>query len=260
MGNVNVNIPRDVARKLGFYVYAYVNPLDQRIFYVGKGKGQRALAHLQDTAKSNKVATIRQIRAAGRAPDIQIIAHKLANEETALRIEAAVIDALGLPALTNQVRGWKALEFGRTPLAEIVAHYRRRPVNVREPAVLIRINKLYRPGMTAGDLYDATRGVWKIGHKRAEAKLAFAVFDGIVREVYEITEWLPAGSTFSSRYPRGEALRGRWEFVGRLADEKIRRRYVDRDVSHVFAQGAQNPIRYVNVTPRSGRTGRRQAL
>lgn len=47
-------IPADVARKLGYYVYAYVNPLDSTIFYVGKGKGQPALSHLQDTSKSDK--------------------------------------------------------------------------------------------------------------------------------------------------------------------------------------------------------------
>ena len=36
-----IRIPRiapAVARKLGFYVYLYVNPLDEQVFYVGKGK------------------------------------------------------------------------------------------------------------------------------------------------------------------------------------------------------------------------------
>jgi hypothetical protein len=32
-------LPPDVARKLGYYVYLYINPLDGRIFYVGKGRG-----------------------------------------------------------------------------------------------------------------------------------------------------------------------------------------------------------------------------
>ena len=42
-------IPRvtaSVAAKLGHYVYVYVDLLDRRIFYVGKGKGGLALAHL----------------------------------------------------------------------------------------------------------------------------------------------------------------------------------------------------------------------
>src|SRR5260370_41872082 len=104
-------IPRDVARKLGYYVYAYVNPLDDRIFYAGKGKGQRALAHLQDTSRTDKAATIRQIRAKGKLPDIHIVSHGLKDEQTALRIEGAIIDALRLPSLTNRDRCPRAMEF-----------------------------------------------------------------------------------------------------------------------------------------------------
>jgi hypothetical protein len=118
---------------------------------------------------------------------------------------------------------------------------------IRESAVLIKINQLYRPTMTATELYDATRASWKVGRRRTKVKLALAIFEGIVREVYEITAWLPSGSTFNTRFPRGDRRRDRWEFVGRLADESIRRRYVDRFVGKIFRSGAQNPIAYVNV-------------
>jgi hypothetical protein len=97
-------IPASVARRLGYYVYAYVNPLNGAIFYVGKGKGQRLLSHLQDTRRHGKTVAIRQIAAVGKRPDIHVLAHGLKDEETALRIEGAVIDALGLPSLTNRVR------------------------------------------------------------------------------------------------------------------------------------------------------------
>jgi hypothetical protein len=73
------------------------------------------------------------------------------------------------------------------------------------------------------------------------------VFEGIVREVYEIEKWFPAGSTFTTRADLGGGSRDRWEFVGRLAPRAIRNRYVDRYVGHRFPQGAQNPIAYANL-------------
>ena len=105
---IEIQIPSDIARKLGYYVYAYVNPLDNRIFYVGKGKGRRVLHHLAERAESEKIAAIKRIRAAGKQPRIEILAHGLRDAKTALQVEAAVIDALGMAFLTNQVRGWAA--------------------------------------------------------------------------------------------------------------------------------------------------------
>jgi hypothetical protein len=47
-------IPPSVQHKLGFYVYLYVDPRDDSVFYVGKGKGGRALSHLKDRTESEK--------------------------------------------------------------------------------------------------------------------------------------------------------------------------------------------------------------
>jgi hypothetical protein len=107
---------------------------------------------------------------------------------------------------------------------------------------------MYRYGMSEAELYDATRSAWKVGDKRASVRYALAVFEGVVREVYRVTGWLPGGTTFAHQHGgRFSPRPGRWEFVGTLAEDSIRKRYVNRYVGHFFPQGAQNPVSYVNV-------------
>ena len=221
-------IPRSVCERLGYYVYAYVEPSTGRISYVGKGKGQRALAHL--------------VRLNGHRVDV--LAHGLPDEASTLAVEAAVIDALGLSSLTNKVRGHCSGLSGRLPLTELLLRYAAKRVEVREPSILIRLTRKWRPGMSAEDLYEATRTAWRVRRRRsAAAKYAMAVHGGIVREVYEIDSWHPAGAT--RRRKLGVKDRGRFEFVGRVASREVRRRYVGGSVEHVLPDGARNPIRYV---------------
>ena len=229
-------------------MYLLVNPLDNTVFYVGKGRGNRAVHHFKNKAGADKKAKlIRQIRAHKKDPRIEILAHGLKDAATALRIEAAAIDLLGVSNLTNEVRGLGSGKLARMPLRDVIATYQKRRTKIKEPAILIRINRLYRFGMSDADLYDVTRGVWKVGPQRERAKYVFAVYEGIVREVYATSQWLPAGSTYNFQNPHGVKIRGRWEFVGTLAADRLRRKYRDKYVGHYFRRGAQNPIAYVNI-------------
>lgn len=232
--------------KARYYVYLYIDPDTERPFYVGKGQNGRALSHLSEQAESRKCERIAELRAAGKQPRIDILAHGLRDEETALRIEAAVIDLCGLDALTNAVRGWRSLQLGRVSLDELTTYYGAKPVAVNVPALLIRINRLYRHNMSETELYEATRGVWKIGERSAKARYAFAVFEGVVREVYEIQSWHPAASTAYTTRDAAKLTRdGRREFSGCVAKE-IRNRYVGRSVTSAFRQGQRSPVVYVN--------------
>lgn len=118
---------------------------------------------------------------------------------------------------------------------------------VVHPIVLFRIPRLFRYGMSSEELYHATRQFWRMGLRREKAELAFAVFDGIVQEVYRIVDWYPAGTTFSTRSSKG--YEKRWEFVGRVAEPEIRDRYLLKSVGSYFSKRAQNPISYINVDP-----------
>ena len=239
-------IPPEVAEHLGYYVYLYVDPRDDKPFYVGKGRGRRVLAHLSTRGESRKARVLEELREAGLEPQLDILARELADEETALRIEAAVIDLLGLDNLTNLVRGSQSIKLGRVPLQELITQYMARPVwDIEEPVLLIRINQRYRPRMSPEALNEATRGIWKLGPRREGAKYAFAVFEGVVREVYEIGEWHPAG-TLEYKTRTVGSKEGRWEFDGCVAPEAIRARYLGSSVNTYLAKHSQYPIKYVN--------------
>lgn len=83
-------------------------------------------------------------------------------------------------------------------------------------------------------LYGATRGTWKVSRDRARrADFALAVYVGGVREVYRITEWLPAGSRKCTNPLRDVESSGRWEFVGNVAEPEVRDLYRWRSVTHL---------------------------
>jgi hypothetical protein len=246
--SLKLRIRPEVAAKLRYYVYVYVDPRDSQIFYVGKGCRGRALAHLDEgVLECEKPRRIAELKAAGLSPRIDILAHGMEDEETALRVEAAAIDILR-PAqrLTNRVRGHRAIQFGRAPLSELDAIYGAKPVTIAEPCLLIRINKLYRPGMTTEALYEATRGVWKVGKRRNRAQFALAVYQGVVRQAYEIQEWHVGGTIpYSTRARDDVDAPDRWEFTGVVA-ERLAVRYCGGSVEKYLPTNAQNPIVYVN--------------
>lgn len=240
-------IPPEVAEQLGYYVYMYVHPETKQPFYIGKGQHGRALAHLSATHESHKVDVLNRLRATGLKPRIEVLAHRLPDEQTALLIEAAVIDALGLESLTNEVRGWRSVEMGRVPLSELMARYAAEPVQISHPVILISVARQFRHDMSEDELYDSTRGVWRVGRRRERAEYAFAVYKGVVREVYRINAWHPANSTpYATGSSESRDIPGRWEFTGQRAEESVRSQYVGKSVKSYLPQNQWSAI-YVNV-------------
>jgi uncharacterized protein len=242
---MNRKFSQEVISKLKYYVYIYSDPETNEIFYVGKGKGNRVFTHLTDSTNQEKSHLIKRILERGQEPKIEILTHGLEDEQTAFKVEAAVIDLIGKEKLTNKVSGWQSGIFGRVDVNQLISHYEREQVNIVEPAILVRINKLFRYDMTEIELYDATRGIWVIGSDREKVKYAFAVYDGIVQEVYKVVAWFPAGSTLNTRGSLDN--KNRWEFIGQIADANIRSKYIRKSVEHYLPKSAQNPILYVNI-------------
>lgn len=234
--------------KLEFYVYVYTDPRNDKPFYVGKGRGNRAFDHLNDNSESLKVKRIEEIRAAGLAPKIEILAFGL-DGPTALKVEAAAIDLIGFKNLTNLQLGHHARKYGRRSIDTVHAELSAREVDIFDDnIVLIKINETYGDASDASAmaLYDATRGTWRVKRESVEkTDYAAAIFGGVIREVYRVAAWLPAESTLYLDPNRSYEPNVRLEFVGKIAEKAILEKYRWRSVARLYKRGAANPIMYV---------------
>jgi hypothetical protein len=231
---------QSVIEQIGYYVYYLVDPRTTNTFYVGKGTGNRVFHHvnasLETSIESDKISLINEIRNAGFHVQHYMIRHGL-TEEQAFEVEAALIDYLGLENLTNEILGYSSYR-GKMTTEEIISMYDAFEVEFTEPSILININKLYKRDISPDELYQATRCWWRLSRTRCnQAKFAFSIYKGIVREVYEISGWV-----------RKEMEDGktRWGFEGKVADETFRSQYIDGSIIKYIKIGAQNPIKYVN--------------
>jgi hypothetical protein len=241
-----------------YYVYLFRNPIDKNIFYIGKGTGPRA-GNLNNR-NDKTLKTIEKIRAEGNEPEIEILRDGL-DDETAQMYEGVAIDVIGIDNLTNLKVGRGSNHSSKTLTKmrseELSIYIDPDEANITERAILIRINQLYRYGMDADSLYDATRGVWVIGGKNAGgrrdcAKYAFSVFKGIIIEVYKINQWYLAGTQATYYKTRPDCNEificdpPRWEFEGEIAESDIRGKYLNKSVKNYLTTNSQNPIKYVN--------------
>lgn len=248
--------PLSVIEKLDYYVYLLIDPESNQVFYVGKGVGNRIFAHinaaLKEETPGDKLDKIRAIRSNGLEVTHIVHRHGLTEKE-AFEVEAALIDFIGLSGLTNQVQGYNSDDRGQMTVGEVVSKYQAPAAEITEPVILITVNRLYRRGMSAEMLYEITRGKWVIGTRRNKAEYAFAVYKGVIREVYEIERWMPApiDDTEVKRAWIAEhsidaevKQKNRWQFEGKIAEDL--RHYVGASTENYQVVGAQNPIRYVN--------------
>lgn len=239
-----------VKEKLRYYVYLLSDPVDGKIFYVGKGVGNRVFAHAEaalgsdEHRASDKLDRIRAIHDAGLAVHYELLRIGL-TEQAAFEVEAAAIQLLGLHDLTNLVSGHHIEARGRMTTDVAISLFDAPPVEVIiEPVLLIKIPKLWYPSMPAEDLYEATAGWWRISERRERARYAFAVNRGVVREVYAIQGWRRREAGDRGWEDDGGLAPRRFGFRGNVAPELAR--YRNRSVRHLYKKGEASPIKFVN--------------
>jgi hypothetical protein len=241
--NIKPKITPEVAKLLKSYVYVYIDPRNGEPFYIGKGKENRVFTHLSELSETDKVKRITDIQKNGQEPQIDILRYGLSDTEARLA-EAVAIDLIGKHRLTNQMAGYHKGSFGRITSQRVISLLTAKKVDVKHKAILITINRLYRSDMSPEELYETTRGIWKVGEtSRNKVEYALALFQGIVLEVYRIKRWYPAGTLkYKTRDTSHFKDSGRWEFSGSISTD-IRDEYIGFSVG----KAGQNPIRYTNI-------------
>jgi hypothetical protein len=256
---------------IGSYVYALTDA-DDRIFYVGKGQGNRVFQHVEevrrlvengpdgllaqpeaddadDSGMGPKRQRIAELLRAGSPPRMYIIREGLTLEQ-ALLVEAALISVLDWQlgeALTNQVAGHGTAHFGLKTVEELEATkgepFRLTDLpDLAESEEVVAINVNRRWGEVIAErstLLDISKGRWKLSKSRAE-RCRFAIIhaNGIVRGVFRIKGWV------------GPDAEGRFSFEPVDPLPMPGPALSQKNASSLFGtagSGSQNPIRYIRL-------------
>lgn len=241
--------------ELEAYVYALINPLDNKIFYIGKGRGNRIFQHceaaLQENDASLKLNLIREIIASGSKVEHYILRHKLSDQE-AFQIESTLIDFLTYPkfnterVLTNIVSGHHQWDEGIKTVDEINAIYDCKKIKVdpHEKLLLVKLNKSFDETKAHGvyrrtNMYDKVCKYWKISKSRAGTiNFVLGVYNNIVRAVLKVDcyEWTLYDEKSKVRFSKERCI-----FHGSLITDSP---YLNTDVSD-YPFGIRAAVRYI---------------
>jgi hypothetical protein len=239
------HLSQSTIEQLKYYVYILIDPRTNKPFYVGKGHGDRVNNHEEwaldhELEQTRKLDTIRDILNSGCQVKQVIVRHGMSSEE-AFEVECALIDYIGMNNLTNIVSGHYSADRGLMTLNDIEIKYQAENAVFETPALLININRLYHPDISDTELYEATCKHWVVDtNKLRSVPIVCAVFLGIIREVYQVSEWHKSPEEFN--HPRKRSY-----FEGKVAEPFIRKNLINKSVTNYWKKGSQNPIKYVGL-------------
>jgi uncharacterized protein len=238
------------------YVYALIDPEDNKIFYIGKGITNRVFSHINEAIvnprETEKLETIRAIKKNNQKVKHFIIRHGL-EENEAILIESVLIDFLTfkdfaeIAKITNIASGHFSFYQGIKTVEECEILYNCEELkkeNVKHKILVININKTFdnkrnrkndNPVYNRPNIYEATRGWWVLDNKRAKnSEYVLAEYGGVIRAIFKPEKWLQDTENRGSK---------RWGFEGtEVSNKEILELYMNKAIPKI--KGMANPIRY----------------
>lgn len=248
-----------------FYVYGLIDPRNNQLFYIGKGKDNRVFEHEKESINSIdsdklKLKTILEIKNAGLEVK-KIIINSNLTEQEAFVVEASLINAFNYISdtrLTNIVSGHHSSEAlsveefekinGAIPLQEN---------DIKHKILVIKINQLYQKEMDEHSIYEVVRGIWRASIEKAKTvDYVFGVYNSLIIAVYKPTKWFICKNA-KDKLPRQDiVLDSKLEKRIFFEDESFEKGlpldenqlfYLNKSISELkINQTAQNPITYLH--------------
>jgi hypothetical protein len=222
-----------VTTQLKAYVYALADPrnegpLPDRVFYIGKGNGNRCFnhAHIERSLgeepldeEEHKLGRIREIRHFERDVEVLIVAHGM-SDEAAHDLEAVLIPLLGD---TNKVSGHgdKNLWLSRNQINEAYDL----PIKRGDVALFcgnilfVSLNRQDTVSLLQSDddakLVQATLGDWNLSAERsARVDCIVGVKNGLIVSIFETVKSSANTTEFLRIESEKKRAHGRSRFVG----------------------------------------------
>lgn len=209
--------------ELSYYVYCLVDPTDNKVFYVGKGKNNRVFNHIENVEDQTENDTDQLIDEGEKNKRIKeigaqnvkhfILRHGL-TEDQALQLESTLIDFLmdervngGTKHLTNLVHGHHHYDKGIKTPEEINAQYPEKDFRPKEEdkIIIVLLNSL----KDNDNIYDRARGDWAFKEEKVkECTHVLAVYHGVVRAVYPVSP-----DVWEMTRAKGDHKSARWRFT-----------------------------------------------
>lgn len=248
-----------------YYVYGLVDPRNDKIFYIGKGTGNRVFQHVAETKKNpesekEKLQTIKNIENDGYQVKHIIINFGLTEKE-ALASEASLINLMeysSADSLKNIVAGHHSV--GCLSAEEIEKKYGAEfllPEDIKHKILVIKVNKLYNRHMSDREIYDIVRGVWRASITRAsKVEYVLGVYHNLVVGCYRPEKWYRISDCPLERIPEHMKEKDLNDFQNRVFFESVdidniddnKKIYLDKSLEKIdYIQRSQYPLRYIGV-------------
>lgn len=206
------NLPPEIVSILGAYVYRLVDPVDKATIYVGKGRGNRVISHINAvidkrerldasddgdelSGRDGKFREIDKILGKEEYP-ARIIHRYGMGDATAFQVEAALIDAY--PESENIARGHNSKARGLRDLDDLLRDEAAESVELNHGHFLIAVSitSSMKEGKNKTEL-EAAQYAWGVGkrvqnHCCDKIVLAYGEPFNVVKGVYVLEKFVPA--------------------------------------------------------------------